>query len=191
MMREGSPLSVGGTGDLWNTERQQMSLCKAAFLGSETLLRSCISLGYPCYIASAVPRKGWVRSAQGKDGMRHTALQARGNGLDLPYRHWLAGYLTAVTKLTKDTVDMRGTTDIDGMLVLLEHYCIKNLQHSFSRALESLGADRYPKRMTAHATITLFGGLSKDAVLTGDTEVGESWSWRGNTVSTETVPRAH
>ena len=34
-----------------------MSLCKAAFLGSETLLRSCISLGYPCYIASAVPRE--------------------------------------------------------------------------------------------------------------------------------------
>jgi len=42
-----------------------------------------------------------------------TFLQARSNGLDLPYRHWLTGYLTAVNKLTKDTVDMRGTTDID------------------------------------------------------------------------------
>ena len=59
-----------------------------------------------------------------------TFLQARSNGLDLPYRHWLTGYLTAVNKLTKDTVDMRGTTDIDGMLRLLEHYCIKNSQHS-------------------------------------------------------------
>jgi len=45
-----------------------------------------------------------------------TFLQARSNGLDLPYRHWTTGYLTAVNKLTKDTVDMRGTTDIDGML---------------------------------------------------------------------------
>ena len=35
-----------------------------------------------------------------------TFLQARSNGLDLPYRHWLTGYLTAVNKLTKATVDM-------------------------------------------------------------------------------------
>jgi len=77
-----------------------------------------------------------------------TFLQARSNGLALPYRHWLTGYLTAVNKLTKDTVDMRGTTDIDGMLRLLEHYCIKNSQHSFSRAMEFLVTDLYPKRMT-------------------------------------------
>ena len=74
-------------------------------------------------------------------------FQARSNSLDLPYRHWLTGYLTAVNKLTKATVDMRGTTDIDGMLGLLEHYCIKNPQHSFSRAMEALVADLYPKRM--------------------------------------------
>ena len=78
----------------------------------------------------------------------NTFLQARSNGLDLPYRHWLTGYLTAVNKLTKDTVDIRGTTDIDGMLWLLEQYCIKNPQHSFSRAMESLVADLYPKRIT-------------------------------------------
>ena len=77
-----------------------------------------------------------------------TFLQARSNGLDLPYRHWLTGYLTAVNKLTKDTVDIRGRTDIDGMLGLLEQYCIKNRQHSFSHAMESLVTDLYPKRMT-------------------------------------------
>ena len=77
-----------------------------------------------------------------------TFLQARSNGLDLPYRHWLTGYLTAVNKLTKDTVDIRGTTDSDGMLGLLEHYCIKHRQHSFSRAVESLVTDLYPKRRT-------------------------------------------
>jgi hypothetical protein len=70
-----------------------------------------------------------------------TFLQARSNKLDLPYRHWLTGYLTAVNKLTKDTVDIRGTTDIDGMLGMLEHYCIKHRDHSFSRAVESLVAD--------------------------------------------------
>jgi len=77
-----------------------------------------------------------------------TFLQARSNGLALPYRHWLTGYLTAVNKLTKDTVDMRGTTDIDSMLRLLAHYCIKNSQHSFSRAMEFLVTDLYPKRRT-------------------------------------------
>jgi hypothetical protein len=78
----------------------------------------------------------------------HTFLQARSNGLDLPYRHWLTGYLTAVNKLTKETMDMRGRTDIDGMLWLLEHYCIKNSLHSFSRTMESFVADLHPKRMT-------------------------------------------
>jgi len=77
-----------------------------------------------------------------------TFLQVRSNGLDLPYRHWLTSYLTAVNTLTKDTVDMRGTTDSDGMLWLLEQYCIKNRQHSFSHAMESLVTDLYPKRMT-------------------------------------------
>jgi len=77
-----------------------------------------------------------------------TFLQARSNGLDLPYRHWVTGYLTAVNKLTKDTVDMRGTTDIDGLLLSLAQYCIKHPHHSFSRAVESLVTDLYPKRMT-------------------------------------------
>jgi hypothetical protein len=56
------------------------------------------------------------------------------NGLDLPYRHWLTGSLTAVHKLTKETVDIRGTTNIDSILWLLEYYYIKNRQHSFSSA---------------------------------------------------------
>jgi hypothetical protein len=77
-----------------------------------------------------------------------TFLQARSNGLDLPYRHWLTGYLTAVNKLTKDTVDIRGTTDSDGIMGLLEHYCIKHRQHSFSRAVEFLVTDLYPQRRT-------------------------------------------
>jgi hypothetical protein len=77
-----------------------------------------------------------------------TFLRARSNGLDLPYRHWLTGYLTAVNKLTPSTVDMRGKTDIDGMLLSLEQYCLKHPLHSFSRAVESLVTDLYPKRLT-------------------------------------------
>ena len=75
-------------------------------------------------------------------------LQARSNRLDLPYRDWLTGYLTAVNKLTKATVDIRGTTDIAGMLGVLDQYCRKNPLHSFSRAVEALVKDLYPKRMT-------------------------------------------
>ena len=51
---------------------------------------------------------------------RQTFLHARSNRLDLPYRHWVTGSLTAVNTLTKAAVDMRGTTDSDGMLWLLE-----------------------------------------------------------------------
>ncbi len=80
--------------------------------------------------------------------MCQTFLQARSNSLDLPYRHWLTNYLTAVNKLTKETVDIRGQTDIDGMLGLLEHYCITHPSHSFSRAVESLVTELYPKRIT-------------------------------------------
>src|SRR5205807_7726459 len=72
-----------------------------------------------------------------------TFLQAKSNRLDLPYRHWLTGYLTAVNKLTKDTVDIRGTTNIDGMLWSLEHYCIKHRQAEGDQALgQSQGAAR-------------------------------------------------
>jgi hypothetical protein len=77
-----------------------------------------------------------------------TFLHARSNRLDLPYRDWLTGYLTAVNKLTKATVDMRGTTEIAGMLEFLDHYCTKYRQHSFSRAVEALVKELYPKRMT-------------------------------------------
>jgi len=77
-----------------------------------------------------------------------TFLQARSNGLDLPYRHWLTGYLTAVNKLTNNTVDIRGTADTDDMLLLLEQYCIKHPLHSCSRAVEFLVTELYPKRMT-------------------------------------------
>jgi hypothetical protein len=75
-----------------------------------------------------------------------TFLQARSNSLDLPYRHWLTGYLTAVNKLTQETIDIQGTTDSDGMLWVLEQYCIKHRDHSFSRAVESWVTDLYPKR---------------------------------------------
>ena len=109
----------------------------------------------PILVLLVMPLSGSSRDAQGNYmalGMGlescQTFLQARSNGLDLPYRHWLTGYLTAVNKLTKDTVDIRGRTNIDGMLWLLEHYCIKNRQHSLSRAVESLIKDLHPKRMT-------------------------------------------
>jgi hypothetical protein len=117
-----------------------------------------LTIGYllvPILLLMLVPVPGSSSDAKGNYvalgfGLEscQTFLQARSNGLDLPYRHWLTGYLTAVNKLTKDTVDIRGTTDSDGMLGLLEQYCIKHRQHSFSRAIEFLVTDLYPKRRT-------------------------------------------
>ena len=120
-----------------------------------TARRTLVRLLVPVLALLCMPISGSSSDAQGNYvalgfGLEscQTFLQARSNGLDLPYRHWLTGYLTAVNKLTNDTVDMRGKTDIDSMLWLLEQYCITYPPHSFSRAMESLVTDLYPKRMT-------------------------------------------
>ena len=117
--------------------------------------RTTCLLWWLMVLLCCVPRAGRGSDAKGNDvtlGFGGEAcqafLQARSNGLDLPYRHWVTGYLTAVNTLTKDTVDMRGTTDIDGMLLSLAQYCIKHPHHTFSRAVEDLIKDLYPKRVT-------------------------------------------
>jgi hypothetical protein len=114
-----------------------------------------VNLLVPLLLLMCMPISGSNRDAQGNYvalgfGLEscQTCLQASSNSLDLPSRHWLTGYLTAMNKLTKDTVDIRGTTDIEGMLWLLEQYCIQNRQHSFSRAVEALVKNLYPQRMT-------------------------------------------
>ena len=120
-----------------------------------TAQRTTRLLWWPLLLLCFVPMAGRGNDAQGNyvtlgfgSETCQTFLQARSNGLDMAYRHWVTGYLTAVNKLTKDTVDMRGTADIDDMLGLLEHYCIQHPSHSFSRAVESLVTELYPKRMT-------------------------------------------
>ena len=117
--------------------------CKTLVLWLLMLLLFCI----PFAGIGSDAKGNYVALGFGSEACQ-TFLQARSNGLDLPYRHWLTGYLTAVNKLTKATVDMRGTTDMGGMLGSLEQYCLKHRQHSFSHAVESLVADLYPKRMT-------------------------------------------
>ena len=101
----------------------------------------------PIHGSSSDAKGNYVALGFGSEACQ-TFLQVRSNGLDMAYRHWVTGYLTAVNKLTKDTVDMRGTTDIDGMLLSLAQYCLKHPHHSFSRAVESLVTGLYPKRMT-------------------------------------------
>ncbi len=92
-----------------------------------------------------------------------TFLQARYNRLDLLYRDWLTGSLTAVTQLTTAPVDRRGTSDIDGLLRSLAQYCLKQPLHTFSRAVASLVTDPYPQRMThmpLYAPMRHSGGCS-------------------------------
>ena len=114
-----------------------------------------IHLLVPILLLMCMPLPGSSRDAKGNYvalgfGLEscQTFLEARSHRLDLPYRDWLTGYLTAVNKLTKATVDMRGTTDIAGMLGFLDQYCITYRQHSFSRAVDALVKELYPKRMT-------------------------------------------
>ena len=109
----------------------------------------------PILLLMCMPLPGSSRDAKGNYvalgfGLEscQTFLEARSHRLDLPYRDWLTGYLTAVNTLTKATVDMRGTTDIAGMLGFLDQYCITYRQHSFSRAVDALVKELYPKRMT-------------------------------------------
>ena len=116
--------------------------CKTLVLWLLMLLLFCI----PFAGIGSDAKGNYVALGFGSEACQ-TFLQARSNGLDLPYRHWLTGYLTAVNKLTKSTVDMRGTTDIDGMMVRIAKYCVNNPRHSFSRAVESLVRALYPKRM--------------------------------------------
>jgi hypothetical protein len=80
MLREGSPLSLGGTGDLRTTERQQMSLCEAACLRRETLRRSCLILCYTRSVASTVPRSAKTYPAMPalECGIRLIVLYGRG-----------------------------------------------------------------------------------------------------------------
>ena len=120
-----------------------------------TAQRTTYLLWWLMLLLCCAPLTGRGRDAQGNyivlgfgSEACQTFLQARSSGLDMAYRHWLTGYLTAVNKLTNNTVDMRGTTDTDGMLWWLEHYCIEHRQYSFSRAVEALVKDLYPKRMT-------------------------------------------
>ena len=117
--------------------------CKTLVLWLLMLLLFCI----PFAGIGSDAKGNYVALGFGSEACQ-TFLQARSNGLDLPYRHWLTGYLTAVNKLTKATVDIQGTTEIDGLLWWLDQYCIKYRHHSFSRAVESLVTELYPKRMT-------------------------------------------
>jgi hypothetical protein len=68
---------------------------------------STFTLGYAYSWEGSDAKGNYVALGFGIESCQ-TFLQARSNGLDLLYRHWLTGYLTAVNKLTKDTVDIRG-----------------------------------------------------------------------------------
>jgi hypothetical protein len=118
-------------------------LTRVLYLLISVLLILCM----PISASSSDVKGNYVALGFGLESCQ-TFLQARSHGLDLPHRHWLTGSLTAVNTLTKDIVDIRGTTDMDGMLWLLEQYCLKHPLHFFSRAVAFLVTALYPQRMT-------------------------------------------
>lgn len=101
-----------------------------------------------CPMADAADKSGsYVTWGLGTDSCG-TYTTARRDQSDLMYRVWLGGYLTATNIDTPDTVDIGGSTDLNGLLGWLDNYCQTNPTSSFGNAAEALVIFLYPKRQT-------------------------------------------
>jgi hypothetical protein len=59
---------------------------------------------------------------------------------------WLFGYITAYNRQTPDTVDIRGGTEIDVILLWLDNWCKANPSKDISVAMEAFTTEMYPRR---------------------------------------------
>lgn len=79
-----------------------------------------------------------------------TYITERRQGNDNPYRGWVTGYLSAYNESLKNTYNLLGKSDMEGVMLWLENYCSKNPLNSFSQAsgalLGALFVDRHTKR---------------------------------------------
>ncbi|MDH5394035.1 MAG: hypothetical protein OEY11_12675 [Gammaproteobacteria bacterium] len=66
--------------------------------------------------------------------------RSAGGERELQMRQWLAGYVTAFNLIVKDTYDIFGSTDYDGMIEWLDDRCNKypraNLSNTVARFTE-------------------------------------------------------
>ncbi len=59
---------------------------------------------------------------------------------------WIFGYVTAYNRQTPDTVDIRGGTEIDGILLWLDNWCKATPSMDMSAAMEAFTKEMYPRR---------------------------------------------
>jgi hypothetical protein len=59
---------------------------------------------------------------------------------------WIFGYITAYNRQTPDTADIRGGTEIDGILRWLDNWCKANPSKDISDAMEAFTTEMYPRR---------------------------------------------
>lgn len=69
-------------------------------------------------------------------------------GRDNPYLGWLGGYLSAINRVTPETYDIRGGTDMDGIMLWLDKYCDSHALDTISDAVEALVLELHPRRIT-------------------------------------------
>jgi hypothetical protein len=73
-------------------------------------------------------------------------VEARKSDSDGNYRAWLAGYISALNLMTKDTYNVMGETDTDGMMLWIENYCTGNPLKRFESAAQAVSAKLLPTR---------------------------------------------
>ena len=59
---------------------------------------------------------------------------------------WIFGYITAYNRQAPDTFDIRGGTEIDGILLWLDNWCKANPTKDMSAAMEAFTKEMYPRR---------------------------------------------
>lgn len=66
--------------------------------------------------------------------------------LFLAARLWVGGWITAYNMLKPDTYDIRGTADLDSVMLWLENYCKANPLENLATAMVYFAHEQYPNR---------------------------------------------
>jgi hypothetical protein len=72
--------------------------------------------------------------------------EARKKGTDRSFTIWIGGYITTTNYNLKDTNDIAGSTDLDGMMGWLDNWCQANPTKNFAYAAWHLVNFLYPSR---------------------------------------------
>ena len=72
--------------------------------------------------------------------------EARKSNVELRFVDWLAGYFTALNRVTPHTYNLIGNTDFEGAKGWLDNYCKDHPTKSFSNAADSLRLFLLPDR---------------------------------------------